>query len=277
MARGTKGAHNKEERKKTHNPTNFERFLARCITLLREGNTCYKVKTYINVVSDGYKCSTVFVFSKEEGDKGPSATLFPSNIIKPKDVGAVRRYNNQIKFSAELLDMYCARLYVGFCKNCGKLVFSDIPHQNPGFCSFCIYQKLEKCDNIVYLIRSPRTKLVKIGTTTNINQRINDLSNMHGDDLELVAAIPGSYELETSLHKMFDAYRVRGEWFLPSHKIITAFRELVKKAESGYVEESQGKEVEKDEKDTSAILIKKSMPVMYQIEELDELGIRRKK
>lgn len=60
----------------------------------------------------------------------------------------------------------------------------------------------------VYVIRLG--EYVKIGKSTNIFRRITDLS-LPGDSLLLV--LPGSYDVEHSLHLRFDHHRAFGEWF----------------------------------------------------------------
>lgn len=263
---------NKESNIKDYDLTQYEKFLGTCLHYIMQGLICKKVKTYINIVSTGYTCATVFKFGEKETKTkhGKKAVIHPK-LIRPKDKQVLKIYNDQIKYAVEILNVYSNSLYCGFCENCGKLVFSCAPHQSPKFCRFCIYQKLSICKSLVYLIRSPATKLLKIGVTTNIEKRINDLSNMQGSDLELVAVLPGDHKLETALHKMFSIYRVRGEWFTPSFKIISTFRILVEEAKSGHIVEEQEKLVVKDEQNKPPILIKKSLPLMYQMEEIDEI------
>lgn len=53
---------------------------------------------------------------------------------------------------------------------------------------------------------------VKIGTTTDLPRRHNDLS-MGNPDLTLLATILGGHREERELHERFREYRVRGEWF----------------------------------------------------------------
>lgn len=60
--------------------------------------------------------------------------------------------------------------------------------------------------------------LIKIGTTTNLSQRLSAL----GPVLLLVTE-PGSYELESLRHQQFAACRTskRGEWFKPSPDLLS--------------------------------------------------------
>jgi hypothetical protein len=188
------------------------------------------------------------------------------------------QYNNQIKYAVKLFGVHSNRLYCGFCENCGKLVFSDIPHQSVRFCKFCIYKEMDNCGQIVYLLRSPATKLLKIGTTGNIEQRVTDLSNAQGVAIEVVSVIPGGYKLESALHKMFSVYRAKGEWFIPCHKIISTFKELVETNEkTSYIDQEEVFKVVEDYQDKKTPLIKKGVPLMYQIEELEEFGISSNK
>jgi hypothetical protein len=55
---------------------------------------------------------------------------------------------------------------------------------------------------------------VKIGISTNIKSRFASLQTSSGEDLRLLATIPGGVEREREIHTQLDRYRKRGEWFL---------------------------------------------------------------
>lgn len=61
--------------------------------------------------------------------------------------------------------------------------------------------------------------LVKIGFSTRLEQRIQALRASSPVVLELVAAIPGTRQLETSLHQQFKKLRKHGEWFLAAEPL----------------------------------------------------------
>lgn len=55
---------------------------------------------------------------------------------------------------------------------------------------------------------------VKIGHTESLETRIPDLQVGNPYPLATIALLDGGYQLEAQLHRIFSAYRVRGEWFL---------------------------------------------------------------
>jgi len=65
----------------------------------------------------------------------------------------------------------------------------------------------------IYLLEAPSLGLVKIGTATNVKQRIAGLRTMLPIDVELVAVFDGGLAEERQLHQRFAQHRVRGEWF----------------------------------------------------------------
>lgn len=68
-------------------------------------------------------------------------------------------------------------------------------------------------DSLVYFVSAPELGLVKIGFTTDIEQRFADLFTASPVDLQLLGVIEGTMALERRLHKEFALYRVRREWF----------------------------------------------------------------
>jgi hypothetical protein len=67
-------------------------------------------------------------------------------------------------------------------------------------------------DGWVYFMR--RERLIKIGTTTNLKQRAQQVN------AQVLARIPGSYTEETQLHERFAALRRHGEWFEPGPDLV---------------------------------------------------------
>lgn len=64
----------------------------------------------------------------------------------------------------------------------------------------------------VYFIQSGGR--VKIGFSTDVINRLSNLKVGNPIGAKLVAAIPGTEDTEAYFHKMFNAYREQGEWFL---------------------------------------------------------------
>lgn len=55
--------------------------------------------------------------------------------------------------------------------------------------------------------------LVKIGKSTNLNGRINDLQTANSQPLTLIWSAQGYSRLEKYLHNAFSDRNKRGEWF----------------------------------------------------------------
>jgi hypothetical protein len=72
-------------------------------------------------------------------------------------------------------------------------------------------------DNIVYFILNTSGR-VKIGFTSNLDQRFKSLVNSSGDDLTILYTYSpvntSISELESKLHYRYAKYRVIGEWFV---------------------------------------------------------------
>ncbi len=65
----------------------------------------------------------------------------------------------------------------------------------------------------VYFIRAGSGPLVKIGTTTNLGQRLVALQSGQKERLEVIGIINGDRYVEIFLHGLFAQYRETGEWF----------------------------------------------------------------
>jgi len=64
---------------------------------------------------------------------------------------------------------------------------------------------------MVYFIRMKYW--VKIGVTTNVEQRLAQIQTCCPEKCKLVALIEGDRETESALHYMFRKHRRQGEWF----------------------------------------------------------------
>lgn len=68
-----------------------------------------------------------------------------------------------------------------------------------------------------YIVRNPKSGLIKIGRSINPAARIKSLECGSGASLETIAILPGNRERE--LHKKFSELRVFGEWFRDDGRI----------------------------------------------------------
>lgn len=75
---------------------------------------------------------------------------------------------------------------------------------------------------MIYFIRSGISGPIKIGYTDNgIHTRLMTLQTGSWEQLMLVHSMKGGEKLEKKLHKQFEEYRIRGEWFWPSERLLT--------------------------------------------------------
>jgi hypothetical protein len=84
----------------------------------------------------------------------------------------------------------------------------------------------------VYVIGQANGSVVKIGTTMDLKHRLGGLQNGHPYRLAIRWSCLGNVELESHLHRAFDALRLEGEWF--DFKGEDPVGEVVRAAESFY-------------------------------------------
>ena len=66
----------------------------------------------------------------------------------------------------------------------------------------------------IYFYHLPKSNLVKIGVSSNVNQRIKTLSTGCNEVGSLIRVIDGfGFSAEKWLHNYYTDYRVKGEWF----------------------------------------------------------------
>lgn len=75
----------------------------------------------------------------------------------------------------------------------------------------------------VYLIGSKAAGILKIGFTTDIKKRFQDLQQNNPYDLEILKVKKGSLDTERILLKKFKHLKLRGEWFKWDNEIIDNF------------------------------------------------------
>lgn len=71
----------------------------------------------------------------------------------------------------------------------------------------------------VYVVLRRDVALVKIGVSTNVEQRLSSFRRASGGVLELMLRIPGTRADEQALHHRFAEYRKEGEWFAYSRAL----------------------------------------------------------
>lgn len=77
---------------------------------------------------------------------------------------------------------------------------------------------------MVYFIKDYGSGHIKIGYTSGgmygATQRLNGLQTASSTKLEILAVMRGSRETEKSLHEKFKDEHTRGEWFIPSARLM---------------------------------------------------------
>lgn len=85
------------------------------------------------------------------------------------------------------------------------------------FCYSSIVRRMER-SSVVYLITG--VNLIKIGTTSNLEERIKTLQASSPVQLDVLASGSGGIQVERRLHRQHAEYRHHGEWFdIPEHLV----------------------------------------------------------
>ena len=89
----------------------------------------------------------------------------------------------------------------------------------------------------VYFLLDIETKEIKIGTTQNPEQRIEELRQEVGHDLLMVALRKEPIPLEKVFHIKFYEYSLHGEWFSYSPELVRFINDmnLGNEVDDGYV------------------------------------------
>jgi hypothetical protein len=66
---------------------------------------------------------------------------------------------------------------------------------------------------MIYFLKSKKTNFLKIGTSTNISNRVKSLDAANPMDLKIEAVLQGSFQTESGLHDLFSHLNRKGEWF----------------------------------------------------------------
>jgi len=87
---------------------------------------------------------------------------------------------------------------------------------------------LQRSPKDLYFIFNPQLNLVKIGISSNVSQRLNNLTNSVGVDLKLILFYAGFGHTEQALHYHFKKLRAKGEWFHFTGELVKFVEEQVK-------------------------------------------------
>ena len=92
---------------------------------------------------------------------------------------------------------------------------------------------------MIYFIQNELTKNIKIGYSNDPEKRIKSLKTSIPENISILKVINGSRIEEKQIHKMFDKYRITGEWFYENKEILEFIKRDVYIQESGYTQESE--------------------------------------
>lgn len=80
--------------------------------------------------------------------------------------------------------------------------------------------------DFVYFILAEEVNRVKIGYTCDVRRRLKELQSWSPVELSVLKVIKGTCREEERFQQMFDAERVRGEWFTYSERLQDFIRDL---------------------------------------------------
>lgn len=73
---------------------------------------------------------------------------------------------------------------------------------------------------MIYFIQGQESGNIKIGYSITPDKRLNNLQTAHYEDLNVIGLLHGSMKDEEKLHKMFEDYHLRGEWYSPGDLLL---------------------------------------------------------
>ena len=79
---------------------------------------------------------------------------------------------------------------------------------------------------MIYFIQASKSKLIKIGCTSNVRQRVWDLRRSFPEDINILKIIKGSFKDETELHKKFKSLNEYNEWYNPGENLLDFIEKL---------------------------------------------------
>lgn len=115
-----------------------------------------------------------------------------------------------------------------YCKGCQKNLSENQFNREYRYCGVC-YNSYKTRRNVkgrkaysnytcVYFIRSG--DLIKIGYTSDLQNRKSSLQTNNPTKIEILKTIPGGYEVEQQLHHKFAHLNKQGEWFFAAQELL---------------------------------------------------------
>jgi hypothetical protein len=79
---------------------------------------------------------------------------------------------------------------------------------------------------IIYFIQGEKTKNIKIGFSTDLDNRIKQHQASSGEKLKVIGHIEGQQSSEAEIQSKFKELRIHGEWFKPAGSLIEYINSL---------------------------------------------------
>ena len=86
----------------------------------------------------------------------------------------------------------------------------------------------EKCGTFIYFIQMGYVGPIKIGLAKDPEKRVTALQVSSPYALRLIYATPGGANTEREIHREYNRYRIRGEWFHPCDQIFEDIEQFKK-------------------------------------------------
>lgn len=79
-------------------------------------------------------------------------------------------------------------------------------------------------DGWIYFIQEEGGDAIKVGFANDVDERLKQLQTGNPRRLILLVAMPGDSAMEAVLHRCWERYRIRGEWFVDCKEIREAIQ-----------------------------------------------------
>lgn len=95
----------------------------------------------------------------------------------------------------------------------------------------CFENSVSEKSSLVYFIRDKNSNLIKIGCTTNLDERLSQLKRRYETDYEVLFTLHIGdntvYQAENFFHRLYKQYRRKGEFFELPQKEVEKLQNLV--------------------------------------------------
>jgi len=72
----------------------------------------------------------------------------------------------------------------------------------------------------VYFIQESQSGAIKIGHSCNLPERLQTMKICNPHELNFLGAFSGGKREEKIIHKCFEQYHIKGEWFSPVQELL---------------------------------------------------------